>query len=233
MGRANYILKMFICHNYFEQSKDEIAAVKSMTFFIIYIYFFYWFKCTNLEDVPSLTLKLHHDLKRWEEMDKVGARAAIRKLDLHVDYLSGRNVIFSLASKDVSDEEKGEMAKTLLSYSKVELDLGKPTIPNVYEDSRLRDFINEESWHFFAVCNIDPSFLSVHPSEWHQDENYVRFSSIVRGLSPVNDAGERAVKLGTDFHGSLANDPVQHQAVLQNVEAHRRIYPKPRKFDNE
>ena len=52
---------------------------------------------------------------------------------------------------------------------------------------------------------------------------------MVRAFTPLNDAAERAVKLGTDFHGSLAKDFHQHEAVLQNVEAHRREFPKPTK----
>ena len=154
---------MFICQDFFETSTSEKAEIKAMTRFIVFVYFFYWFKCPNLEDVPALTLSLYKDLKNWDTVDKLGARAAIRKLDLHLDYLAGRNVIFSFASKEVRNEEKAEMAKRLLSFEKTEIDLGKPELPRVYNDSSLHDFINEESWYFFIVCKLDPSFLSIHP----------------------------------------------------------------------
>ena len=77
-----------------------------------------WFKCTNLDKVPALTLSPYKDLKNWDTVDKLGARTAIRKLDLHLDYLAGRNVIFSFASKEVRNEEKGEMAKRIMPLEK-------------------------------------------------------------------------------------------------------------------
>lgn len=229
MGASIYILKMFICQEFFDTSSREKADIKAMTTFIVFIYFYYWFKCPTLSDVPALTLKLYKDLKNWERIDRIGVQAAIRKLDLHLDYLTGRNVVLSFASKEVENEEKAEMAKKLMSFEKSEIDLGKPELPRVYHDSNLHDFITEESWHFFSICNLDHSFLSIHPTQWAQDESYLHFCKMVRTFTPLNDAAERAVKLGTDFHGSLAKDFDQHEAVLQSVEAHRRILPKPTK----
>ena len=48
-------------------------------------------------------------------------------------------------------------------------------------------------------------------------------------FKPINDAAERAVKFGSDFHNCLAQDPLQHQAVLQTVESHRREKPNATK----
>ena len=164
-------------------------------------------------------------MKSWESLDEVGAIAASRKLDLHLDYLTGKNVVFAFASDMVEDSEKAKMAETLVETTKVNISLGKPRTLSVYNDSALHHFIDEESWLFFNVCGLEPTFLTRPPSEWSQDSSYVRFKHLVRGFTPLNDAGERAVKLGSDFHGSLAKDSLQHQAVLQNVEAHRQNYP--------
>ena len=45
----------------------------------------------------------------------------------------------------------------------------------------------------------------------------------------MNDAGERAMKFGSDYHGIFAKEEEQHEAVLQTVEEHRRMNRFPRK----
>ena len=64
-------------------------------------------------------------MKSWESLDEVGAIAASRKLDLHLDYLTGRNVVFAFASDMVEDSEKAKMAETLVETTKVNISLGK------------------------------------------------------------------------------------------------------------
>jgi hypothetical protein len=87
----------------------------------------------------------------------------------------------------------------------------------------------------FLNCAIEPSFLQLPSSEWKSEVSYVKFCSTVNRFSPLNDAGERAVKFESDYHGLLDKDAVQHESVLQNVEEHRRMYPKATKttFDSE
>jgi hypothetical protein len=92
-----------------------------------------------------------HASQAWEVRDKKASLAAIKKLDGHTDYVSGRNVILALASNAVDDATKRKMADTLLQQPKVEIPKGKPHAPHVYEDSELIDFINSESWLFFQV----------------------------------------------------------------------------------
>ena len=124
-----------------------------MTFFLVYVHFPNWFSCGKMADAPFLTLQLHHDLEAWATRDADGARAAIRKLDLHTDYLNGRNVIFALASDRVSNETKQAMADALNAIPPSEVDVGKPSLPRVYSNSTLESFVNEESFLFFKVCS--------------------------------------------------------------------------------
>ena len=62
-----------------------------------------------------------------------------------------RHIIFSFWSKMVEEETKEEMAKSLLSFSKVDVACRKPDVPRIYEDSTLADFVNAESWLLFQV----------------------------------------------------------------------------------
>ena len=53
-------------------------------------------------------------------------RATIRKLDLHVDYLTGRSVVFALASNRVNDKANDAMADALRAIPSSHIDVGKP-----------------------------------------------------------------------------------------------------------
>ena len=68
---------------------------------------------------------------------------AVRKLDAHTDYLSGRSVVLSLASDLVSDETKQKISEAIIKTEAVDLDCGEPKAPRVYSDSSLEDFVNE------------------------------------------------------------------------------------------
>ena len=226
MGSAIHLMKIFIFQDYLNLSTDQINDITAFVSFIVYVYFPNWFGCSKIEDVPALTLKLQRDLSSWCVIDPEGAKAASRKLDLHTEYVNGRNVVLAFASDKISDVEKQQLAARLLETPEIELECGKPGNPYVYEDSELTEFINEDSWLIFQLCSIERSFLSLPVSDWPRTESFQAFFSVVKGLQSLNDPAERAVKFGTDFHGRLAENTDQHQAVLQNVELHRRKRPK-------
>ncbi len=122
------------------------------------------------------------------------------------------------------------MAKALLSFEHVEMDCGKPETPKVYEDSTITDFINEESWLVFKLLKIEPTFLTKSNSEWDKTQSFKEFCSKVDGLTPINDVGERAVKMSGDFFGRLSEDEERRQALLQSIEGHKRRVPAARIF---
>ena len=75
--------------------------------------------------------------------------------------LNGRNVILALASSDFDEtttfniSTKEKMAHALNSTSDLsDLECGKPVAPRIYQDSNLEDFVNEESWLFFQLCQF-------------------------------------------------------------------------------
>ena len=158
---------MFICRDFFDISADKKADIVTFVMFITYVYFPVWFRCTRIENVPVLSLKLFKALKSWSINDKDGAEAACRKLNLHTDYLNGRNVILALASSDVSISTKDKMAHALNSTSDLsDLECGKPVAPCIYQDSNLEDFVNEARSHgvFFDYVSLNHLFFRcLHP----------------------------------------------------------------------
>ena len=80
------------------------------------------------------------------------------------------------------------------------------------------------------ISKLEPSFLEKPVDEWNDDASYKSFKELVNSFSPVNDAGERAVKFASDFNGKITHDPVKHAALLQVVDKQRRNRFKPTKF---
>ena len=158
MSKVIFILKIFIVGDRFKLSNNDRSAIRNLTEFIIYLYAYYWFKIPVASDAPFLTLQLWKDLKGWEANNKKIAIACIKKLDRHTWYIMAHHIVFSFWSKMVEEETKEEMAKSLLSFSKVDVACGKPDVPRIYEDSTLADFVNAESWLLFQVlCFINQS----------------------------------------------------------------------------
>ena len=54
---------------------------------------------------------------------------------------------------------------------------------------------------------------------------FIELKDIVTSLQVVNDAGERAVKFGTDYTKILTKNEHTRQNILQNVELSRRAFP--------
>ena len=65
--------------------------------------------------------------------------------------------------------------------------------------------------------------------DWKSDTSFNEIGNIVKGLKVVNDAGERAVRLGADFSETLVRDESQRQALLQSVELHCKTFSMPTK----
>ena len=62
---------------------------------------------------PYLTMSLHRNLTAWKFRDPRGLTAGLKKVDLHAEYMAGRNVVLALASDKVSSAEKHAMATKL------------------------------------------------------------------------------------------------------------------------
>ena len=152
MGSCRFILKILLCLSFFFLGAQQKSDILAHAFYIVYVHFYMWFSATNLADIPFLTLQLHEDLSAWQARDRDAARVALRKVDLHTDYLTGRSVVFALASKKVDDETKKAMVEALKAAElEIPVEKGNPELPRIYDDSKLPDFVNAESWMVFEV----------------------------------------------------------------------------------
>ena len=154
IGALRYILRILLCRDHFKLSSQQLMDILYHAFYVVYVHSYYWFTASGIADIPLLTLQLHKDLRDWESRDRTASRAALKKVDLHTDYLSGRAVVMALASDMVDNETKMAMADALKAFDRrVIIERGNPSNPRIYGDSALPDFVNEESWLFFQVLS--------------------------------------------------------------------------------
>ena len=81
MGSCLYILKMLLSGELFPLGPQQKVDVLMLSFYIIYIHFFFWISCRRMADAPWLTLTLHQDLTAWIARDADGAQAGRKKVD--------------------------------------------------------------------------------------------------------------------------------------------------------
>ena len=75
-----------------------------------------------------------------------------KKVDLHTDFLTGRNVVLALASDKVDAPTKMAVIEKMKTFdAEDDIEMGKPIIPRIYDDSQLADFVDEGSWCIFKV----------------------------------------------------------------------------------
>ena len=229
MGASLYILKLVIAG----QDKIGLGASQKhglldLAFFIVYLYSYYWFSIPVSADAPHLTLMLRKELKKWATRDPALSAVCLKKLDLHTWYSSPRSIPLAHFSSRVSDESKTAITIAMKKNPPIPVDIGKPENPKIYDDSTLSSLVNSESWLFFKLLRIEPTFLSLPINEWQDNASYLELSNIVLSIPAVNDAAERTVKLGSDFTGVITKNETR-QAILQEVELSQKIYSKPTK----
>ena len=112
-----------------------------------------------MAEIPVLLLR--GDLLAWRSRDANGAKAALRKADLHMEYLTGRSMVVALASKKLPVETKDAISmalKAILIDSHFEM--GKPEIPVSMKTANwrslsLRNHGSSARFGLFVACCID------------------------------------------------------------------------------
>ena len=148
------------------------------------------------------------------------------KLDLHTWYLSPRHIPLALFSKRVDNKTKCAIVKAMQKNLPSQVQIGKPERPRVYEDSTLESFVSSESWLFFPLLRVHPTFFGCAScEEWELNSSFLQLQNVVSGLKVVNDPAERSFKFGGDYTDIITTDEARRQNILQQVEAIHRKYP--------
>jgi len=160
MGTLLYVLKMVIVGpGKLKLRISQKHGLFNLTFFIVYLYSYYWFSIPVAADAPHLTLMLWKDFKRWTVRDHDLSSVCLKKLDMHTWYLSPRNITLALFSKQVDDVKM--CYNQCFENSQSQVDFRNPKKLQIYEESTLYSFVNNEYWLFFELLGIEPTIFSL------------------------------------------------------------------------
>ena len=202
---------------------STLDKVDILGIFLVLLYVKYWLCCTSPSDAPILDLNM---LKLFEnasvEVDEKQMQEMInlskQKLMSYLWYLSERLVPFAFFSSRVFRKAKAEMAKEIMKYktnAQIHYTQDIP-ITNNFRSKYLKNFIGPDSWTFFELFNVEPTFLYKPVNQWSADDNFKMLSPIVRALKVVNDSAERALGMITNFHlDRITRSEEQKQYLLQ------------------
>jgi hypothetical protein len=101
---------------------------------------------------------------------------------------------------------------------------------NLVEDLEFPELVSINTQRFFDIINVNSEFLTIDPEIWHENESYLNAEKVVRNLSVVNDACERAISFFQQYKSKI-NKENQKQNLLHTVENTRKKYKMLRKQD--
>jgi hypothetical protein len=225
MARILYSFKMWMFRTQFKLKAVEERGILQFLLFVSEIYIQAWFEAPSPVSAPANDLQFLQQLTRYRNQEISNATTVAFKR--HLWYLSDILVGLAFFDPAVGIQEKIQMVQNREEQQGSKQPL--PRLQSVVVDNPLRSFVTTNTRDFFKILGLKESFLSLPPSLWQDNDDYMASERIVLGLRVVNDAAERGVKLIQDCNSILTYDEEQKQFLLQIVEEHRSLYPDSKK----
>ena len=219
-------------------SETQLCKLKDFVTFVCHVYCDWWLQCQSARRAPFLDLCLYKTLLKYETVNSVIAKSALRALNRHLWYLTQEMVVLALFDSNVPNKDRQDMADRLLLLKPESLPTmpvnrfgkgyGKPRFPSLDADTSLADLLGHDSWFTVQMLKLDVSFLDLPVFEWEETESYSDGLKIIKNVKVLNDSAERAVKLTTDFIDKARSED-HFQNILQVVEKERKTTPDLRR----
>ena len=130
----------------------------------------------------------------------------------------------------MADDTKARMVAKLLTFGELEKNrVGLPAFPIVTGESKLWDFVTEESWDFFKILKVQVDWLTWPPVRWEESNSYRKIENVITTAKVINDTAERAIKLASDYAQSLTKDSKMRQKLFKKKNKTQRYnyFPCP------
>ena len=246
MAKLLYSIKICLFEKQIQQlpngtvtTPHQVSKIRDFVTFCIFIYSRWWMTCNSAADAPWNDLQLYQNLLRYEAVNSLIFKSAIRAFKLHLWYLTEEMVPLALFSSKVPSEQRRALADKLLAVrptteqvtplNRFGVGFGKPVFPSaVTLTTTLADLAGPDSWFIFHILQLRPEFLSNDVVDWPQHAAYQASAVNLQALNVINDCAERGVKLSSDFLSSAKGEK-HYQNVLQVVEEDRKQMPDLRK----
>ena len=228
MSKVIYILKIAMLK---PQFVENIASIRSLALFYSVYYAKAWLTCMFASEAPSQDLEFLKTLEEvattkgdWPIKFKLVAKSAWNKLKTHTWYLSERLIGLVLFSDTVDIETKEQIRCSILKQKQYpEHTVQQSPDCNSFQKKQLKDFVGPDTKTLFDLLKLDKDLLNTKVSMWNSTL-YQKNRSIIKQLSVVNDAAERALGLLTSLHGqTMPKNEKLLQAKLKVVNQTRKV----------
>ena len=189
-----------------------------------------WLTSPSLTSAATNDLLLYKRLQKFKKIQKEVSSKTSSVLNRHTWYLTEELIPFSLFDENSPIAERSLLAAKIHSQATAgDLDIRKPTLPQINIKSEISDFVGGRSRLLFDLLKVPLGFLQ--HEDWHLLPEYIAVKHALNNLTPINDNAERALALATRVNTHITRDEDSYQELLQVVEAHRNKYGLKTKED--
>lgn len=232
MSKVIYSLKVWMFRSQFRLTAFEEKGLLQMCLFAVILYLKAWFMAPLAVSAPRHDLSLLQDIYKYRQHNEAISKAACKKLEHHLWYLSDELVGLAFFDSEVPVAVKRKMVQALTSSEATDQCAGPKRITLTASNAStasLEDFVNGNTQKLFRKLQITDDFLNYDPELWATRDDYQQGINIVNALLVTNDNAERGVALVQELNKLITHDEEQFQFLLQVVADHRRQFSSCRK----
>lgn len=211
MAKAIYGLKMYLLRSQFTVDSEYETNLLRFVLFVVRIYLKGWYNAPSATSAPSNDLKFVESLRTYG--DEEISQTTYKKITNHLWYLSEINVCLALFDDTVDNNVKKAM---LANFSKQSDGKNMKRVKKFNPNSKLQDFVSNQSLIFFKIFNVNPDILlKEDPSNWSSNVEYMQVREKCNSLCVINDPAERALGLAGDLNEyGPTSEPEKHEMIL-------------------
>lgn len=225
MAPIIYSIKIYLFRDQLLLSPEVTEKLEDFCLFACLVYTIPWIQCCVPSNAAVNDLAFLNQLRQYSEINDNISKEAIGKFEKHLWYLGSELIVLSLFSSKVSSDSKRcvfENMKKIDNGEWIERNRRLTDLTNLNRKN-LHDFVGTSSMSCLKSLNVDINFMfDEDPRDWSNLANYKKAKNIVDSIKVVNDTAERTLNLMSDFNGTITNNEVQKQNVIQVVEDHRK-----------
>ena len=228
MSKCIYFLKIRLISKVFTLSEEEKKQADSMANFILLVYARFWFTAPLASSAARSDLDFMIAVHDMRLVSPKIAWKLLQSCHRHKWYLAPQLVILGLTDRDLEDENREKMAKTLHSLKRENIRTGKPTFPLLEYGPRaarqdMSTLVAPSSWLVFDILELSaPQDWLLNPvSTWHLAPEFKKLDLFTKNLVVVNDLAERGIHLAGAFVNRVESEE-QRDALFQVVEDFRK-----------
>ena len=182
MASCLYLLKIFLFHEQFQTSDENLSHVKVLAEYVALLHAPYFLKSPLAVSAPRQDRDFWVDIQNYQncfdqddiEFSMIDAvRSSVMN---HLWYVTEELVVFALFDENLSDDERSRMAAALLASPRPQIfTVGKPLFPSadlMTANPSLHTFIGKRSWLLFDMLNAVGQWLHKDTREWSSEAEY-------------------------------------------------------------